>query len=208
VSGVTVSEPDVVAAERRARRRYRKAGWALLGAVAVLVAAAVVSDLPVSATAAARQADLRTFVGTIEGDIGQCSGGLGDAVTARQEELVGKVAHSTVTTFITQAIAVCSFTDAGVVDLGGLQPPRSLVSLHLDALAPDADAWAYLYAFTTLQDLKVVETHPGPAATASYRHEVAGLDRQRAAIDALVARADRRLGVRVSLPLAYVPPRS
>lgn len=182
--------------ERGDRHRYRRAGRWLLAAVTACAVIAVVSDFPLRASAGDKRADLKSYLSTVKGDVGQCNAGLHDAVTAYHDQLVGKLSHAIATTYTEQAIAACSFTNSGVVDLGGVEPPRSLTSLHLDSFAPSVDAWAYLDAFTVLQDLKDVERAPGSAAAvAAYDHEVRLLDRRRKAITGLADRAEGEVGL-------------
>jgi hypothetical protein len=210
VSGAPPMAPsDIYSPEGATRRRQRRIAWWLGLGIAACAAVAVVTDLPTRASSSYRRSDLTSFLGTISGDVGPCNGGLHDAVAAYHDHVAGRLPDSTVRTFVSQGIASCSFANSGVVDLGGVQPPRSLASLHLDGLAPSVDAWAYLDAFSALQDLRDVQRRPTANAVAAYDREIRLMDRRQRSINRSVEAAEHRLGMR-SAPFGLVsePPLS
>lgn len=177
---------------RRGGRRWWLAGAAVIAAVAVLM------DLPVHGGAGYRRTQLRSFLAAAHSDVAACSAGLRDALDAYTGWVAGTPNHSrgTAGDFSRQAIAVCGFADSGVVDLGSKAPPRSVASPTVDRIGPQLDAWAYLDAFTLLQDLRTLIARPSSAAD---RHAVdadlAQLRRRRATVERLVEAAERSRGL-------------
>ncbi len=138
------------AASARARRAL------LVVLVCAALGALVIVDFPVHASVAYRRSALAGFLATVHQDLASCSAGLHDAVLAYAKAAQGSPAVSAgvPSLFASQAIAVCGFADSGVVNLGEAAPPASVASPIVDRIAPQADAWAYLDAFTLLQDLR------------------------------------------------------
>lgn len=187
--------------------------------MAAVVAAAVVIDLPSPASSTYRRSQLTSYLSTVHGDVAQCNDGLRDAVRvyvgwARGDK--GRT-RSLAATFVRQAIAVCSFANAGVVNLGTTQPPRAASSPTVVAIAHQVDAWAYLDAFDTLQDLRA--TVADPAALAPFRaaqQDLTRLHARRRHIENLVTTAERAAGmhpaafalidVATLLPTGTLPP--
>jgi hypothetical protein len=202
---VSVAPPIAVA-----RRRSRRAGWYVLAVLVVVAAAAVISDLPTKSTGAYKRQHLASFLAGADSQIAQCRAGAHDALEAytRSTATPPTASHALATTFVQQAIPMCSFADAGVVDLGTLLPDRSISSPAVDRIAPALDAWAYLGAFDLLQDLKSALADPGdPARVARIPVAVAAADSQRSRVEALVESAERAAGAApVPLPLVRLAP--
>lgn len=181
-------------ATRRRRWRWLWAGVAIAAAVAVGVV-----DFPVHATNSYRRATLAGYLKHVASDVAQCRVGLHDAVVAYVGSIVGKpaVGPGIPALFASQGIAVCGFDNAGVVDLGQTQPPRSISTQSIDHIAPQVDAWAYLDAFTLLQDLRQVIAHPhSRSARAAFASELHALSERRQRVRALVSAAEHDTGVR------------
>jgi hypothetical protein len=185
-------------------------GWLIAASLVVVVAVAIVSDLPTHTTGTYRQKDLASYVAADNAQIAQCGAGTHDALLGYLRSTAPRptVSRSLVTTFVNQAISVCSFADAGVVDLGSAFPDRVIASPVVDGIAPALDAWAYLDAFDLLQDLKVAVADPGDAAVrAKVVGDVAAADRQRRRVEALVEAAERQVGAPARpLPLVALAP--
>lgn len=189
-------------------RWYQKPKWLLMVAVVAIVAIAVVLDLPTPVSASGRRADLTAYMRTLRQDIGQCSGGVQDAVTAYRDAQAGRLPASTARTFVSQGIDACSFTNGGMVDLGQIQPPRSLARLHLDSLAGQVDAWGYRDGYAALKALeRLLAVPPAPGALAAFNQRVVLLNRTRSSIDATIAGAQRSVGLPARpLGLASISP--
>lgn len=187
---------------------YRRRSWVVAGLVLVVVAVAVITDLPRRNTPRFRREDLAGFISGLGSEVAQCNAGLHDAIVAYEEATSPhpKVPTSTAASFVQDGIAACSFTNAGVVALGSQQAPRTLLTLGVGHLPSQVGLWAALDAFSALQDLKVIVAHPSDAAARSkYRAQVVALDRRRSVIEQMVARAQTLAGTkRASFPLTEV----
>lgn len=164
----------------------------------MVVAVAVAVDLPSPASSAYRRSQLTSYLSTVHGDVAQCNDGFRDALRAYIGWAAGTPGRTRAVTaiFVRQAIAVCSFTNAGVVNLGTTQPPRAAASSTVDEIARQVDAWAYLDAFDTLQDLKALVANPvSRAPRLAAQRGVTKLAARRGRIDRLVATAEREAGM-------------
>lgn len=190
-----VTLPPAPAAPRVGRRRT--VWW--IGGVLAIAAVVVVLDLPTHANSSYRKSALHTYLSGVAHDVAQCRVGLHDAVVAYVGSVTGSpsVAGGVPATFTRQAIAVCGFADAGVVDLGTTEPPQPVASRVVDRIAHQVDAWAYLDAFNLLQDLRRVIAAPAQRAPReAFAHELALLHRRRARIESLVTSAEHAVGAR------------
>jgi hypothetical protein len=174
--------------------------------VAVILAVTVGTDLTTRATPTTRRSDLSGFTATIESDIGSCSAGLHDAVAAYRDSQSHKLSSSLARSYDKDGISACSFTNSGIVDLGGLQPPDSLSRLNLTDVAADVGNWAYLDGFTTLQDLgAIMDSGASSRLVGSFDAEAAATNHERQTIEGLVDTAQSSLGMQpAGIPLTVV----
>ena len=183
---------------RQALDRGHRRQWAAgLGVAVVLIAALVVLDQPTHTTTAYQRAGLSSYLVSIEGDISGCNSGLADSIKAAVATLDGSPAiqPGAASTFTSTAIADCSFTNNGVVDIADLQPPHGIGSPTIDAVAPKVAKWVFPDAFTLLQDLAVVLSSPRHrTARRAFTKEVGVLEAERHGIETLVRGAERGVG--------------
>lgn len=194
----------LVAGEAHATARwYERARWWLAAGAVGVVAVAVALDLPTGASRSDRQGAFTAWVATVGQDVAQCSGAVHDALVAHFSPKAGLAR-----TYTDQAINDCAFTNSGILDLGGEQPPPDASSPAADRIAPAATRWADADAVGFLRDLLAVISAPGDAL--AERALVVGatkLDRERAVVEGLVAAAGRRLGLPgKTIPLVRVGP--
>lgn len=186
---------------------HRRAGWWIALAVVVVVGVFVAADVTTPSSAADRRASLSSYLSIVAGDVAQCSAGTHDAVIAWTRSLASGVGLGTAKTFTTQAIAVCSFENSGVVALGTTIPARNLPPVAA-RIGSGADAWAYLGAFDLLQAMRVAEGAPGVRGDRlAVVRAAAAADSRRRGVEALVVEAERADGSpHRSLPLVQVTP--
>ncbi|MDA8300407.1 MAG: hypothetical protein M0005_02410 [Actinomycetota bacterium] len=194
----------LVAEEANATARwYERARWWLAAGVAALAVVAVALDLPTGASRRDRQSGFTSWMATLEHDVARCSGGIHDALVVHFSPRVGLAG-----TYTDQAISACAFTDSGIVDLGGEQPPADASSPAAERIAPAATKWADADAVSFLRDLLVVISSPGDSsAERALLVDGARLDRERAVVEGLVASAEKGLGLpEKTLALVKVAP--
>lgn len=183
---------DLAADEANATARwYVRARWWLAAGVVFLTVAAVTLDLPTRASRSDRQSGFTSWMATLEHDVAQCSGGVHDALVVHFSPRRGLAR-----TYTDQAINDCAFTDSGIVDLAGEQPPPDASSPAADRIAPAATKWADADAVSFLRDLLVVISSPSDrSAERALWADGTRLDRERAEVEGLVASAESRLGL-------------
>jgi len=173
------------------RRTGARRWWLALVALAAAVAA--LTDLVTHAGPDYHRAQLRAYLSAAAHDVAQCQAGLRDAVQAYSRWADGTPGadRATAAVFTRQGISVCGFANSGVVQLTSDQPGRPIASPAVDRIAPAIARWAYLDAFTFLQDLRVAIGHPRPAARARAERELAALTRQRERAESLAGVVER-----------------
>ena len=196
---------DVVAAEEAdaTARWHQRARWWLAAGFASVAVIAVLLDLPTGASRSDRQAAFTSWMATVEQDVAQCSDGVHDAL------LVHFSAHVRLArTYTDQAINDCAFTNSGILDLGGEQPPADASSPAAGRIAPAATTWADADAVIFLHDLLAVISSPGDSlAERALLTDGARLDRERSAVESLVASVEHRLDLSTkALGLTKVTP--
>lgn len=175
------------------RRRGRARRW-WLALVALAAAIAVVTDLSVHASPAYHRAQLRAYLSRSVGDTAQCQAGLRDAVTAYTGWVKGTPGRTrgTAATFAGQAVAVCGFANENIVTLASGEPPRVISSPAVAQVAPALATWAYLEAFTFLQDLRALIASPASAtARTKVEADLSALAAQRGRVETAVENAER-----------------
>lgn len=161
-------------------RRHR--GWSTAGAVVVVLGLTALVDWPHQATNGQLQSDLGSYVTQIRADVLSCGVEVEDSLSAYNQIRAGvSTDRSTAIEIFDRTALDC--TPAGndkIVDLGTLEPPRSLARFHLDQAAQQLYGWAYLDAVDAMGDLKLLLTNPGDPATLSDLRKRLGDMQQRA----------------------------
>lgn len=174
-------------------------------ALLALVAALVVVDLPTRTTASYRQASLRGYLSTLQGDVAPCGAGMRDAIQAAVARLDHQpdIEPGVAATFTRQGVAACSFTNNSTVNLASTEPPHGLTAKPVTEIAPQLGNYVYVDAFRLLQNLASVLQHPGARQPRiAFSASLGALEAQRARIERLAATAGRAEGLRhASLPL-------
>jgi hypothetical protein len=200
----TQTEPPIAAP--------RNGGWATrrtpLWVFAVLAVAAVgvlLVSLSHTPSKPQRAGDLAGYFGDVKAGIGSCAAGLHDSENAYAQVLGGRTA---------QAKAAESVFDYGgsnctlasnqaLTDFASYQVTESLSSLHLDTADNDVISWSF-DSTAVQRDMLAVFRATTPAgrtsAQAGLKTDLAALDKQRAAIDAIWAAAKRATGATAAFP--------
>lgn len=204
VAPATPAGRNIVAEEADATAHwYRRARWWLAAGVVAVVAVAVVLDVPTGASRSERQSAFSSWMATLDQDVVQCNAAMHDAIAIRFSANT-----SLAKTYTDTAINDCAFTDSGIVDLGGEQPPVDASSEAADQIAPAATKWADAYAVILMQELLVTISAPSDASAQRVLvADAVRLDRERAVVEGFVARAERGLFLPYKpLPLEQTEP--
>jgi hypothetical protein len=199
------TEPPYVPIRSRGWPSRRSPRW-LLAAMVVLAAMAVAVGLAHRPSRQERAADLRGMLHTLTYDIESCAGGVHDSLTVLAAIDAG-TSHdvATATSVANTGAANCSPANNELIDdLEGYQVPESLASYHLGGAVTKLIDWAAPDAEQAQSDVaRVLAARGTPreaAARAALQQALGGLDRQRAAIDAILAPAIRALSPHAAAP--------
>jgi hypothetical protein len=193
--------------------RTRPSGWPVLRTprwlfviAAVLVAGMVLAAIPHRPSTAQRVSDLTGFVHDMNTDVESCAGGVRESLTALRAIQAGS-SHDVQTAIGIASYGVSNCSPANSMPLDDLvqyQVSESLAKFHLEVAVNDLVTWAFPLAQRVQAD--VARQLGGrtasirAAAAAQLVRDQRALDAKRAAIDKLVAAADRSLSAHVAPP--------
>ena len=201
-------------ASRGAAERARPRPWYLrrvniAGAVvAVLVAIAVLSDLPTQATRSQQISDAKSIVSEAYGYLRTCNAGLAEAFSIEAQVASKQLTSGDmirVPDLVRDDNLACSYTNDAVFQLASLTFPKSLPDSNQFATA--LFNWIVPDAFNATMAIGVLVTDPGnPAASAQLRRYEAHLTADRARAESALEVMDRQLRTTLpALPLVKVP---
>jgi hypothetical protein len=181
--------------------RRRRPRW-LIPAVAVLAAMAVAVGLAHHPSQQERASDLRGLVYTVTYDVDSCAGSVQSSLAAlRAIDSGSSTDVVTAVGIANSGAANCSPANNELIDdLENYQVPESLASFRLEAAVTGLIDWSAPDAVTAQSDIANVLAARHTAAEAgdltALRGALRQLDRQRAAVDRLLAPAIRSLSPR------------
>jgi hypothetical protein len=200
----TQTEPPIAAP--------RNGGWATrrtpLWVFAVLAVAAVgvlLVSLSHTPSKPQRAGDLAGYFGDVKAGIGSCAAGLHDSENAYAQVLGGRTAQAKAAESVFgYGGSNCTLaSNQALTDFAGYQVTESLSSLHLDTADNDVISWSF-DSTAVQRDMLAVFRATTPAgrtsAQAGLKTDLAALDKQRAAIDAIWAAAKRATGATAAFP--------
>jgi hypothetical protein len=200
----TQTEPPIAA--------LRNGGWATrrtpLWVFAVLAVAAVgvlLVSLSHTPSKPQRAGDLAGYFGDVKAGIGSCAAGLHDSENAYAQVLGGRTAQAKAAESVFgYGGSNCTLaSNQALTDFAGYQVTESLSSLHLDTADNDVISWSF-DSTAVQRDMLAVFRATTPAgrtsAQAGLKTDLAALDKQRAAIDAIWAAAKRATGATAAFP--------
>lgn len=189
-----------------------KHGWAtkrtprwVFVALALVVIAGVAVSLSHKPSRSQRASDLTGYFAAVNAGIGSCAAGLRDSMTAYQAITSGvKSELGTAISILSYGASNCQVaTSEPLADFTGYQVAESLASLHLDTADNDVVNWSF-DATAFQQDMLAALRASTPAAharaTARLGPDLATLNAERAAIDAVWNAARTSVGDTTALP--------
>jgi hypothetical protein len=183
---------------------YRR-GWVLAAAaVAVLIVASVLVDLPTNTTPATDTADQAAVMKQINSAISGCSYAAKETFTIYQD----LQAHSLSAADVAETPAMlrddqsaCSFTSSSIYDLSNVEGTGTPAGKDINQVVNVATIWATSDALAAIEDIQTLTTDPGnvTARTDLPKRESA-LAQDRAKADGYVTSADRILHAHLPRP--------
>ncbi len=187
---------------------WYKRGWVLAGAaVAAVIIASVVADLPSHTTVAADTADQTTIMQQINSDIAGCSYAAKETFGIYQDWKAGSLSSSDAAeapSMMRDDQTACSFTSSSIYDLSNVEGTGTPAGKDVGNVVNVVTLWATSDALAAIEDIQTLTSHGGSAATvANLSTEEGALSRDRAQADGDVAAADRML--KANLPMPDLP---
>ncbi len=201
------SDPSYVPIRSSSWPVRRTPKWAFLVAL-VLLAFAIVVGLAHKPSTAERASDMRGFLQEINTDIGSCAAGVHESLVALADVQAGHNSAADVKSAISDAqygASNCSPANSMPIDdLQSYQVPESLDSYRLVGVVTGLVNWAAPDAINAQNDVAKVLAAKTPAAKASaeaaLQQALNKLNKQRAAVDTIMARTIKALGMHAALP--------
>lgn len=199
IGPTTAQRPSSPAPEAggRPRRWYRRRSFLVAAGVAVVIAAAVVSDLP---TTTSRGSDIQaesTVISEINTDVAPCVFSIHEALTLYGDESgrLSSAHRAQIPGLLGDDQNVCSFTNESIFDLSDLDVPGTSVGKQVGQAVNTVTVWATSDALAAIEAVQTLTSAPGDAQTrskllADERLLAADRDKATAEIDA----AGRDLG--------------
>jgi hypothetical protein len=192
---------------------YRRRGVLLAGGVAVILVAAVLTDLPTTSSTAANVNGANAFVKEVNADLAPCAYALTEAYDFRRDQLQGSLTatdRSELPTLLSDDRSACSLEDPSIQDLTtGIESPGTSVQNQLGLMLAASTRWVATDATAAVGAIQALSTNPSDAAASgTLVHETLELARDRAAARAAIASADARLDTslyQANLPSVVVP---
>jgi hypothetical protein len=184
---------------------WYKRAWVLAGAaVAVVIIASVVVDLPSHTTVATDTADQTTIMQQINNDIAPCSYGVTETFgiyQAKQKGLLSSSDQAEAPSMMRDDQTACSFTSSTIYDLSNVEGTGTPAGKNIGDVVNVVTLWATSDALGAIEDIQNLSTDPGNAATiADLSKQEVALAKDRAQADAYVTAADRILHARLPMP--------
>lgn len=203
----TGGSPAAPAAEGASRARppwYRRRGLLVGAGAALVVAVAVVTDLPTHASNASDIATEQAVMSEVNSDMAGCAYGARESFSIRADQLDGTLTPSDLHQapgLLRDDLAACSFTDSSIFDLSDIEPPSSPAGKRLGALLNSVTLWATSDALGAISDLQTLLDSPhDQKALSDLSRRERSLAEDRAAARADIAAADRLLGTHLTEP--------
>lgn len=143
---------------------YQRRGVLIGGAVAVVIAIAVVSDLPTTASRRAQIATANAFIAEVNSDLAPCDYALNQAYGIRTDQLRGTVTaanESQIPELLRDDEMACSYAGPQVDDLTNIESPGTAANGPLGQMLSTATQWATNDALTSIDDIQALIEHPG-----------------------------------------------
>jgi hypothetical protein len=194
-----------IIAQPTVRPVWYKRGWVLASAaVAALVVASVLVDLPSHTTVATDTADQTAIMKQINTAIAGCSYGVKETFTIYQDQRAGSLSASDralTPSMLRDDQSACSFTSSSIYDLSNVQGTATPAGKNVGQVVDVATLWATSDALAAIEDIQTLWTNPtdAPALADLPKREVA-LAKGRTQADDYVVAADRILHASIPMP--------
>ncbi len=210
----TQTEPPFVPL-RHGRWATRHTPLWVFAIIALIAAGVFLVSLSHKPSQSQRASDLAGYFNDVKAGVGSCAAGLHDSENAYGQVLNGAAAlNKNAESVFTYGGSNCTLaSNQALTDFGTYQVTESLSSLNLDTADNDVITWSFDSTAVQADMLAALKaTAPAAKATAQAKltADVATLDSQRAAIDAIWSAAKKTTGATAAFPSlpTWKPPSS
>lgn len=187
---------------------YQRRAVLLGGGIALILAIAVVTDLPTSATHASDVAAANAFVRLVNADLRPCGFAVQEAYAFRVDQLRGTLSatdRAALPSLLNDDEVACSYADASISDLTSIESPGTAAAGSLgDALSTSLQ-WVTFDALSAINSIQKLSTAPGNTkALRALAHDTMLLATDRASVNATMQLADASL--RATVIAVDLPP--
>ena len=204
--------PDARGAATPREPWYQRRAVLLAGGVAVVLAIAIVTDLPTPTSHAADVGSAAAFVKEVNTDLRACGFALEEAYSFRVDQLRGSLSASEraqLPTLLSDDAVACSYIDPSITDLTSLESPETTAAQPIGQMVATATLWVTADALGAIEAIEVLRTHPTDAAAmTTLARDTIRLARDRSSARASIAQANAQLGTHrlgVDLPVVTLP---
>ncbi|HET9091735.1 MAG TPA: hypothetical protein VFN50_04960 [Acidimicrobiales bacterium] len=186
---------------------YRRRGWFVGGAAAVVVAATVLTDLPQHASKAVQASEDTSIVKEINTDVKGCAFALNESLTIHRDLVAHRVKakdRPLIPGLLRDDQVACSFANSDIFNLSNVEVPGSGASRYLQAMVGTITTWATADAMVAIEAVqKSWAGGSGTAAGASLARAGRNLAHDRALAESELQSAEQLLSAR--LPPLVLP---
>lgn len=152
-------------------QRFKRVGLPALAIAAIVVAIAVVTDLPKHQTLASERVAAASLVNEVNSDIGQCAYAMTEAATIYRRWLDGNISasdRSEAPGLLSQDADGCSFTSDNIYNLASIEQPGTGAGKYLSNVVGLAVQWTSGDALGAIEDFGLLIAHPHDAQAVRY----------------------------------------
>ncbi|MGA8296772.1 MAG: hypothetical protein WB770_06995 [Acidimicrobiales bacterium] len=188
-------------------RRFKRVGLPFLAIVVIIVAVAVVTDIPRHESLAGERSAAAYLVSLVNGDVKPCAVAMTESayVFRRwQQRQLNAPDRSLASTLLTQDADACSFTADSINKLSQIEEPGTGAGKYLARVIGDALSWTTSDALGAIEDFSRLAANPKNSRAAADLHarkEFLATDRGAA----LVAMVDAERYLKGPLPKLNIP---
>jgi hypothetical protein len=188
-------------------RKWRRTGLPVAAAVAIVIVAAIITDLPTHESLAGQASAGASLLTEVNNDVSPCAFSVKEANLIYRDQLAGTLStadRSRVPSLLQDDAAACSFTSDNINDLADIEEPGTGAGRYLTEVISLAQTWTTSDALGAIDDLISLEANPRDAVAASDLAERQGfLTADRHAALVALSNADRYL--HGNLPALQMP---
>jgi hypothetical protein len=144
-------------------RRWKRTGLPIAVAIAIVIAAAAVTDLPTHESLASQTTSGAALLTEVNNDVAPCAFSLKEVNTIYRDQLAGTLSASDlsrVPSLLQDDAAACSFTSDNINDLADIEEPGTGAGRYLSQVVSLAQTWTTSDALGAVDDLIALEANP------------------------------------------------